>query len=52
VGIGIQKTNAGIGIPASVISVRYRDKQMPDFASLFRYRAASGIPAVSNTVNN
>jgi hypothetical protein len=26
VGIGIQKTNAGIGIPASVISVRYRTK--------------------------
>jgi hypothetical protein len=24
VGIGIQITNAGIGIPASVISVRYR----------------------------
>jgi hypothetical protein len=30
VGIGIQKTNAGIGIPASVISVRYRTKKMPD----------------------
>jgi hypothetical protein len=27
VGIGIQKTNAGIGIPASVISVRYRTKK-------------------------
>jgi hypothetical protein len=25
-GIGIKKTNAGIGIPASVISVRYRTK--------------------------
>jgi hypothetical protein len=27
VGIGIQKTNAGIGIPASVIAVRYRAKK-------------------------
>jgi hypothetical protein len=27
VGIGIQKTNAGIGIPASVISVWYRTKK-------------------------
>jgi hypothetical protein len=27
VGIGIYKTNAGIGIPASVISVRYRTKK-------------------------
>jgi hypothetical protein len=27
VGIGIQKTNADIGIPASVISVRYRTKK-------------------------
>jgi hypothetical protein len=43
VGIGIQKTNTGIGIPASVISVRYRTKNaglrsfipVPDF---FRYR--------------
>jgi hypothetical protein len=44
VGIGIQKTNAGIGIPASVISVRYRTTKnaglrsfipVPDF---FRYR--------------
>jgi hypothetical protein len=40
VGIGIQKTNAGIGIPASVISVRYRTKKMPDCAALFRYRIA------------
>jgi hypothetical protein len=43
VGIGIQKTNAGIGIPASVISVRYRTKKMPDCATLFRYRIVSGI---------
>jgi hypothetical protein len=27
VGIGIQKTNAGIGIPAYAISVRYRAKK-------------------------
>jgi hypothetical protein len=27
VGIGIQKTNAGIGIPASVVLVRYRTKK-------------------------
>jgi hypothetical protein len=27
VGIGIQKTNAGIGIPASIIPVRYRRKK-------------------------
>jgi hypothetical protein len=26
-GIGIDKTNAGIGIPASMISVRYRNKK-------------------------
>jgi hypothetical protein len=27
VGIGIQNSNAGIGIPASVISARYRTKK-------------------------
>jgi hypothetical protein len=27
VGIGIKKTNVGIGIPASLISVRYRTKK-------------------------
>jgi hypothetical protein len=43
VGIGILKTNAGIGIPASVISVRYRNKQMPDCVYLFRYRTGCGI---------
>jgi hypothetical protein len=43
VGIGIQKTNAGIGIPASVISVRYRAKKMPDCAALIRYRKSSDI---------
>jgi hypothetical protein len=30
VGIGIRKSNAGIGIPASVVSFRYRTKKMPD----------------------
>jgi hypothetical protein len=30
VGIGIRKTNADIGIPASVISVWYRSKKMLD----------------------
>jgi hypothetical protein len=43
VGIGIQKTNAGIGIPASVISGRYRIKKMLDCVSLFWYRTGSGI---------
>jgi hypothetical protein len=42
-GIGIQKTNAGIGIPASVISVRYRSKKLPDCVALFRYRTGRGI---------
>jgi hypothetical protein len=27
VGVGIQKTNGGIGIPAFVISIRYRTKK-------------------------
>jgi hypothetical protein len=43
VGIGIQKTNAGIDIPASDISVRYRTKRMPDCVVLFRYQTDSGI---------
>jgi hypothetical protein len=38
VGIDIQKTNAGIGIPASVISIRYRIKKMSDFIVLFRHQ--------------
>ncbi len=42
-GIGIEETNAGIGIPASQILVRYRAKKMPDCASLVRYRTCSGI---------
>jgi hypothetical protein len=43
VGIGIQESNAGIGIPASIISVRYRIKKMPDCVILIRYRAGPGI---------
>jgi hypothetical protein len=35
VGISIQNTNAGIGIPAFVISVL--SQKMPDCAALFRY---------------
>jgi hypothetical protein len=36
-GIGIEETNAGIGIPD------YRTKKMPDCLSLVRYRICSGI---------
>jgi hypothetical protein len=43
VGIGIEETNAGIGIPASFLLVRYRTKKMPDCVALFRYRTSSGI---------
>ncbi len=42
-GIGIEETNAGIGIPLSRILVRYRTNKMPDCVSLVRYRACSGI---------
>jgi hypothetical protein len=42
-GIGIEETNAGIGIPACQILVRYWTKKMPDCVSLVRYRACSGI---------
>jgi hypothetical protein len=41
-GISIEETNAGIGIPASMISVRYLNKKMPDCISLVRYRTVSG----------
>jgi hypothetical protein len=41
-GIGIEETNAGIGIPASMISVRYRNKKMPDCISLVQYWIDSG----------
>jgi hypothetical protein len=43
VGIGIQKTSAGIDIPAFVFSVRYRTYKMPDCEVLLRYRTVSGI---------
>jgi hypothetical protein len=43
VGIGIQEANAGIGIPASIISVRYQIKKMPDCITLILYRVGSGI---------
>jgi hypothetical protein len=42
-GIGIEETNAGIGVPAYIISVRYRTKQMPDCVGLVRYRISSGV---------
>jgi hypothetical protein len=34
---------AGIGIPASLVSVRYRRIPVPDWVSLFRYRNGSCI---------
>ncbi len=42
-GIGIDKTNAGISIPASRILVRYRTSKMSDCVRLVRYRTCSGI---------
>jgi hypothetical protein len=42
-GIGIEETNAGIGIPASRILVRYPTKKMLDCVSLVRHRTCSGI---------
>jgi hypothetical protein len=41
-GIGIEETNAGIGILASMISVQYWNKKIPDCISLVRYRTGSG----------
>jgi hypothetical protein len=41
--IGIEETNAGIGIPASRILVRYRTKKMLDCVSLVRYWTVFGI---------
>ncbi len=41
--IGIEETNADIGIPASRILVRYLTKKIPDCFSLVRYRICSGI---------
>jgi hypothetical protein len=43
VGIGILKTNAGIGIPASVIPVWYRTIKMLECVILFRYQTVYGI---------
>jgi hypothetical protein len=40
---GIEETNAGIGIPASVVSVRYRTKKMPDCLGVVQYRSSTGI---------
>jgi hypothetical protein len=42
-GIGIEETNAGIGILASRILVQYRTNKMPDCVSLVRCRTCSGI---------
>jgi hypothetical protein len=48
-GIGIEETNAGIGIPASIISFRYRTKEMPDCAGLVRYWIGPGIVSFFNS---
>ncbi len=42
-GIGIEEINAGIGIPASQILVRYWTKKILDCVTLIRYRTCSGI---------
>jgi hypothetical protein len=42
-GIGIEETNAGIGIPASIISFWHRTKEIPDCAGLVRYWIGPGI---------
>jgi hypothetical protein len=41
--IGIEETNAGIGIPSSIISVRYWTKKLPDCLGLVRYRTIPSI---------
>jgi hypothetical protein len=41
-GIGIEETNASISIPASMISVRYRNKEMLYCFGLVWYRTGSG----------
>jgi hypothetical protein len=43
VGIGIHKTNAGIGIPVPDFSVRCRTKKMLDCVALHRYRIRCSI---------
>jgi hypothetical protein len=42
-GIGIKADAAGIGIPASDISFRYRSIPVQDWVPLFCYRIGSGI---------
>ncbi len=42
-GIGIKADAAGMGIPASDISVRYRIIPVPECVPLFGYRTGSGI---------
>jgi hypothetical protein len=42
-GIGIEVDAAGIGIPASCISVRYKSIPVPDWVPIFRYQTGSGI---------
>jgi hypothetical protein len=42
-GIGIEEINAGIGIPASRILVRYQTQKIPDCVGLVRYWTCSGI---------
>jgi hypothetical protein len=43
VGIGIQKTNAGIGIPASAVSFRYRMKKC---RTALLYSGTGPVPAL------
>jgi hypothetical protein len=45
-GFGIEETNAGIGIPASRILVRYWTKKMPDCVSLVWYCTCFGIVSI------
>ncbi len=42
-GIGIEINAAGIGIPASCISVQYQSIPVPDWVPLFWYRTSSSI---------
>jgi hypothetical protein len=42
-GIGIEETYAGVGIPASMTSIRYRNTKKLDCISLVRYLTCSGI---------
>jgi hypothetical protein len=40
-GNGFEETDAGMGIPASIISVRYRTEELPDCVGLVRYLTRS-----------